>query len=157
MIDRPSSERERFPRRAILARLGWAGAWLSGALVLAGCSISMSLPSLIDTEPTGSIKPKSSPVSSAYDARDWRIAEPVLAASLRAPGRSAPVVWSNAETGDHGEFQAADETVTRDGLACRAFVARVADANATRSLKAVGCPGESGDVAIYDASPWTGL
>jgi hypothetical protein len=157
MINRPSSERERFPARARLARLGRAGAWLSGALVLAGCSISMSLPSFIDKEPTGSIKPKPSPVSSAYDARDWRIAEPVLAASLRAPGRGGAVVWSNAETGDHGEFQAVDATFTRDGLSCRTFVARLAEANETRTLKAVGCPGESGEVAIYDASPWTGL
>lgn len=124
--------------------------------------MSMPLPSLIDNEPTGSIKPaKSAPpsnsLSSAYDAGDWRIAEPVLAASLRPTAPAEPVVWSNAETGDRGEFLALADSFARDGQSCRAFVAQLVEGKETKRLQAVGCPGESGDVAIYDASPWTGL
>lgn len=117
----------------------------------------MPLPSLIDGDPTGSIKPRAPALSSAYDSRDWSIAEPILAASLRAPGPAGPAVWSNAETGDHGEFLAVAGAFAREGRSCRAFVARLVDAHDAKTLQAVGCPGESGEVAIYDVSPWTGL
>lgn len=117
----------------------------------------MSLPSLVDDDPVGSIKPKASPLSIAYDPRDWRIAEPVLAASLRAPGSAEPALWSNAETGDHGAFLAVAVPFAREGRSCRAFVARLVDAKQAKTLQAVGCPAESGEVAIFDASPWTGL
>ncbi len=117
----------------------------------------MPLPSLVDNEPTGSIKPAKSTLSSAYDSRDWGIAEPVLAASLRWPGPATPALWSNAATGDHGEFLAVAGTFARDGQSCRAFVARLVDGHAAKTLQAVGCPRESGEVAVYDVSPWTGL
>ena len=117
----------------------------------------MALPSLVDTEPTGSIKPKVSAVPSDFDPRDWRIAEPVLASSLRAPAPAKPAVWSNADTGAHGEFLAVADTFARGEESCRAFVARVADGKTTKTLQAVGCPKESGEVAIFDASPWGGL
>ena len=117
----------------------------------------MPLPSLIDNEPTGSIKPNLPSLSSAYDSRDWRIAQPVLAASLRAPGPAEPALWSNAETGDHGEFVTVAGTFAREGQSCRAFVARLVDGKEAKTLQAVGCPSESGEVAVYDVSPWTGL
>jgi hypothetical protein len=117
----------------------------------------MALPSLVDTDPVGSIKPKPSPSSSDFDPRDWRIAEPVLASSLRAPDPAQPAHWSNAETGNHGEFLAVAGTFTRGEQSCRAFVARLADGKTTRTLQAVGCPADSGEVAIFDSSPWTGL
>ncbi len=117
----------------------------------------MPLPSFIDGEPTGSIKPEAPPLSSAYDSRDWRIAEPVLAASLRAPGPAEPAHWSNVETGGHGEFLAVAGNFAREGRSCRAFVAQLVDGNDAKTLQAVGCPGDSGEVAVYDVSPWTGL
>jgi hypothetical protein len=128
-----------------------------GALTLAGCSISMPLPSFIDKEPTGSIAPNAPALSSAFDSRDWRIAEPVLAANLRAPSQGEPAVWSNPETGDHGEFVAVAGSFACEGQSCRAFVARLVEGEDAKTLQAVGCPGASGEVAVYDASPWTGL
>lgn len=117
----------------------------------------MPLGSLIDADPTGSIKPKAPSLSSAYDSRDWRVAEPVLAASLRAPGQAGPALWSNADTGNHGEFLAVAGAFAREGRSCRAFVARLVDAHDAKTLQAVGCAGESGEVAVYDVSPWKGL
>ena len=117
----------------------------------------MPMPSLIDTQTTGSIAPKDPSLSGAYDARDWRIAEPVLAASLRAPEPAEPARWSNAETGGQGEFLAVAGSFAREGRSCRAFVARLVDGEDAKTLQAVGCPGASGEVAVYDLSPWTGL
>jgi hypothetical protein len=157
MIVLPNCKRESFRRRGGSPGAGRALAVALVALALAGCSISMPLPSLIDAEPTGSIKPEAPPLSSAFDSRDWRIAEPVLAASLRAPAPAEPARWSNAETGDRGEFLPVAGTFARQGRSCRAFVARLVDGKAAKTLQAVGCPSESGEVAIYDVSPWTGL
>ncbi len=117
----------------------------------------MALPSLVDDEPVGSIKPKPSSLERAYDSRDWRIAEPVLASSLRAPGDAEPAVWSDAETGARGEFVALDEPFVQEGRLCRRFVARLTDAKAAKKLEAVGCPDDSGDVAIVHSTAWTAL
>jgi hypothetical protein len=117
----------------------------------------MPLPSLIAADPAGPVKPEARSLSSAYDSRDWRVAEPVLSASLRAPGQVEPALWSNAETGDHGEFLAVAGAFAREGQSCRAFVARLVDGKDAKTLQAVGCARESGEVAVYDVSPWTGL
>ena len=162
MLILPNGKRERNRRRGGSIAVRRMIAVALGALALAGCSISMPLPSFMDSDVTGSIKPTAPTLPSAYDSRDWRIAEPVLAASLRAPGQGAPgqgapAVWSNPETGDHGEFVAVAGTFARDGQSCRAFVARLVEGQDAKTLQAVGCPRDSGEVAIYDASPWTGL
>ena len=117
----------------------------------------MPLPSFIDNEPTGSIKPRTSTLSSLYDSRDWRIAEPTLATSLRATGQAEPALWSNPETGDRGEFVAVASSFARDGRSCRAFIAKLVDGGEAKTLQGVGCPAESGEVAVYDVSPWIGL
>ena len=117
----------------------------------------MPLPSFLDREATGSIKPEAPSLSSAYDSSDWRVAGPVLAASLRAPGEAAPARWSNPTTGDHGEFLTVAGSFAREGQSCRAFVARLVEGQDAKTLQAVGCPRDNGEVAVYDASPWTGL
>jgi hypothetical protein len=155
MIDRRSRKRENYRPAARLFRACRVGGWIAGALLLGGCS--MALPSLIDDEPVGSIKPAASTLSKDYDPRDWRIAEPVLASSLRAPDPAEPAVWSDAETGARGEFLAVAAPFSRGGQSCRKFVARLIDGKAARRLQAVGCPSESGEVAIFDASRWTQL
>jgi len=147
MIDLPSCKRERFPLRAVVS--------IACAILLSGCSTA--LPSLIDTEPTGSITPRASPLSAAYGPSDWRIAEPVLAASLRAPDSAELATWSNADTGKSGDFKPLAETFARDGRTCRSFVARLVEAKVARRLQAVGCPDDDGEVAIFEATPWTGL
>ena len=129
-----------------------------GALALGGMfDLHAAAGSFVDADPTGSIKPKAPSLPSAFDSRDWRVAEPVLAASLRAPGPPSPPLWSNAETGNHGEFLTVAGAFAREGRSCRAFVARLVDGKDAKTLQAVGCPSESGEVAVYDVSPWTGL
>ena len=157
MIVLPNSKGERFRPCADSAAPGRFVALALGAFALAGCSISMPLGSFIDANPTGSIKPKAPSLPSAFDSRDWRVAEPVLAASLRAPGQTEPALWANAETGNHGEFLTVAGPSRETGRSCRAFVARLVDGKDAKTLQAVGCPSESGEVAVYDVSTWTGL
>jgi len=157
MIIPSKGQRDGFRRRAGAMKPGRVVALAFSALALAACSISMPLPSFIDNESTGSIAPKAPAPSSAFDSRDWRIAQPVLAASLRAPDHGEPAAWSNPETGDHGEFVAVADSFTREGQSCRAFVARLVHGDDAKTLQAVGCPSAGGEVAVYDASPWTGL
>jgi hypothetical protein len=159
MIDLLLGEREAFqrPRRFVSRSTAFAGA--AAALTLAGCAIP--LPGFIDDRPTGAIKPNAAPaaLSSAYDSRDWRLAEPVLSATLRAKDGGQPGAWSNPETGAHGEFLAVAGSFERDGRPCRAFVAQVGgkDGAPNRTLQGVGCPREGEEAAIYDVSPWSGL
>lgn len=157
MIVALARKREIFRRRSGRPGAGQIVALALAALSLAGCSISMPLPSLVDNEPTGSIKPGATALSGLYDWRDWRIAQPALAASLRAQGPAEPAVWSNAETGGHGEFVPVAGAFARQGQSCRAFVARLVVGTDAKTLQAVGCLSDSGEVAVYDVAPWTGL
>ena len=157
MIDQLPGERDAIwrPRRFVAPAFACAAA----ALALAGCAFP--LPGFIDDQPTGAIKPKAAPaaLSSAYDSRDWRLAEPVLSATLRTKDSDQPGAWSNPETGAHGEFVAVAGSFDRDGRSCRAFVARVVgrEGAPNKTLQGVGCPREGEEAAIYDVSPWSGL
>jgi hypothetical protein len=159
MIDLPLGERDAIWRAPRFVARSTAFVFVAAALALAGCSIP--LPGFIDDEPTGSIKPKAAPaaLSSAYDSRDWRLAEPALSATLRAKDGGPPGAWSNPDTGAHGEFLAVAGAFDRDGRPCRAFVARVVgkDGAPEKTLQGVGCAREGEEAAIYDVSPWTGL
>jgi hypothetical protein len=159
MIDLLLGERDAFWRPRRCTARSTAFAFVAAALALAGCSIP--LPGFVDDEPTGSIKPKPAPaaLSSAYDPHDWRVAEPVLSAILRAKDGDPSGAWSNPETGTHGEFVAVAGSFERDGRPCRAFVARVVgkDGAPDKTLQGVGCPREGEEAAIYDVSPWSGL
>jgi hypothetical protein len=151
------SQRERICPRRLTAAL----ALVASAFALAGCSIAIPLPSMIDDDPTGAIKPKatSAALSTAYDPGDWRLAEPALSASLRAKDGGERGRWSNPQTGGHGEFVAVAGSFPRDGRPCRAFVARIAgkDGSGDQVLQGVGCPREGEEAAVYEVSPWSGL
>jgi len=159
MIDLLLGEREASWRPRRFVARSTAFAFAAAALALAGCAIP--LPGFIDDQPTSAVKPKAAPaaLSSAYDSRDWRLAEPILSATLRAKDGGQPSAWSNPETGAHGEFLAVAGSFERDGRPCRAFVARVVgkDGAPMKSLQGVGCPREGEEAAIYDVSPWSGL
>ena len=161
MIDLLHSECEAPWRRRRFAARTAAFAFAAAALALAPAGCAIPLPGFIDDQPTGAVKPKAAPaaLSSVYDSRDWRLAEPILSATLRAKDGDQPGAWSNPETGAHGEFLAVAGSFERDGRPCRAFVARVVgkDGAPVKSLQGVGCPREGEEAAIYDVSPWTGL
>jgi surface antigen len=155
MIVGLNSQRERICRNTR------AAAVLALAGVLAGCSIAIPLPGLVDDEPIGAIKPKAAAaaLSGAYDPADWRLAEPALSTALRAKVGGERDQWSNPDTGGHGEFVAVAGSFVRDGLPCRAFVARIAGkaGTAEKTLQGVGCPREGEEAAVYDVSAWSGL
>ena len=161
MIDLLLGERDACRRPPRHAARSMAFAFAAAALALAGCAVSIPLPGFVDDEPTSAIKPKAAPaaLSSAYDSRDWRLAEPVLSATLRAKDGAEPGVWSDPDTGAHGQFIAVAGSFERDGRSCRVFVARVVGKGGApdKAFQGVGCPREGEEAAIYDVSPWTGL
>ena len=124
---------------------------------LGGCSISIPLGPFASDDTTGSIKPETSPLSPDLDIKDWRIAEPVLNKALLSHEASAPVEWTNPDSGRSGAFQTVASAFLRDGKPCRAFVARVTLADSVKMLQAVGCAREAGEVALDKVEPWKSL
>jgi 17 kDa outer membrane surface antigen len=110
-----------------------------------------------DDDATGSIKTNVSPFSPDLDLKDWRIAEPILAQALRSGQPETAALWSNPDSGHSGAFQPVAGSFARAGKSCRAFVARVAFADESKMLQAIGCSDESGRVAIDKVEPWKGL
>jgi 17 kDa outer membrane surface antigen len=124
---------------------------------LSGCSISIPLGPFASDDTTGSIKPETSPLSPDLDIKDWRIAEPVLSKALLSHEDSAPLEWSNPDSGRSGAFQTVASAFLRDGKPCRAFVARLTLADSVKMLQAIGCPREAGEVAVDKVEPWKSL
>ena len=112
---------------------------------------------LIDDEPTGSIKPKAAALSATYDLRDWRVAEPVLAASLRAPRQGSRAGrWSNPRPAITANSSPSPAPSRARAKSCRAFVAQLVEGRTPRRCRR-RLSDANGEVAVYDASPWTGL
>jgi 17 kDa outer membrane surface antigen len=136
--------------RKLLPMLGLA------AIGLSGCSFSMSLPSFLHDDETGSIKPQRSPLSDQLDDKDWKIARPALAKVVSAAEDQPPVAWSNPDTGRGGLFQSVGIEFTREGRQCRAFVAGVSGDESKSMLQGVGCLTAQGDVVLANVGPWKG-
>jgi hypothetical protein len=140
-----------------IARRGLSGLALGLlALSLAGCSMTIPFTSFSNDDATSSIK-AASPLSPDLDMTDWRIAEPVLARALLDGEPEAPARWSNPDSGRSGAFQPVAVAFSREGKSCRAFVARIAAAGGPKMLQAIGCPDDSGEVALDKVQPWKGL
>jgi surface antigen len=142
------------------ARIGRSGAltclFALAAAALGGCSFSMSLPSFMQDDETGLIKPKRSPLSAELDSADWRVARPALAKALAGADSQPPVAWSNPDSGHGGLFQSVGLAFAREGRNCRAFVAGVNAGEAKSMLQGVGCEGDNGEVALESVGPWRG-
>jgi surface antigen len=128
---------------------------LLAVLALGGCSITETLPGLVDSEPTGSIHAAGG--DARFDSDDWRLAKPALLRALNAPAAAPASEWSNPATGHSGRFTAVAGWYPDGDGYCRAFVARVAAAGETRSLQAAGCSLGDGSVAVNDLKGWQGL
>jgi outer membrane surface antigen len=126
------------------------------ALSLAGCSITFPMQSLLAEDSTGSIQPKSSPLSGDLDAADWRIAEPKLVQALKSDGSDA-THWSNPDSGRSGAFQPIASLFNRDGRSCRAFIARVDGVDRSTTVQAVGCLIASDEVLVDQVQPWKAI
>ena len=146
---------ERFGRRAFLRVV--VPLLAVAAIGLSGCSISMSLPSFMGDDETGTIKPMHSPLSDQLDLADWRIAQPALAKTLTGVDSQPPIAWSNPDTAHAGLFQSVGLGFTRDGRKCRAFVAGVSGSEVKTMLQGVGCLDDKGEVALAGVEPWKGL
>ena len=155
MIDFKGENGERF------ARLGlwWTIVQLLGfaSVAMSGCSISMSLPSFLGDDETGSIKSQRSPLSSDLDAADWRQARPALVKAMAAVDSQPPVAWSNPDSGHGGLFQSVGLEFARNGRKCRAFVAGVTAGETKSMLQGVGCLSDDGDIALDGVAAWKGL
>jgi len=117
----------------------------------------MSLPSFLQDDETGSIKPRRSPLSTELDPADWRVARPALAKALAGADSQPPVSWSSPQSGHGGLFQSVGLAFVREGRTCRAFVAGVTAGESKTILQGVGCQAEDGDIALDGVGPWKGL
>jgi len=126
-------------------------------LGLSGCSFSMSLPSFLHDDETGSIKPPRSRLSDQIDDADWQMARPALAKALAATDAEPPVAWSNPASGRGGLFQSVGVGFERDGAQCRAFVAGISGSESKSMVQGVGCRVGQGDIALDSVRPWEGL
>ncbi|HLW90392.1 MAG TPA: RT0821/Lpp0805 family surface protein [Roseiarcus sp.] len=142
--------------KAVLLKRVYALAAGIIAVSLAGCSMSFPMQSLLAQDTTGSIRPKSSPISADLDAADWRIAEPKLVQALNADNTGA-THWSNPDSGRSGAFQPVASQFNRDGHACRAFVARVDGVDHSTTVQAIGCLVASDEVLVDQVQPWKAI
>jgi hypothetical protein len=152
-----SDERSAFSERRLVdwPRLG-AAAIL--AACLAGCSMSIPLPSFMSGDATGSIKSRPAPFADDLDDADWRIAEPTLAEALKSGVHDDPKQWSNPASGHGGAFQPVAGAFKREGQTCRAFLARInTAADQSKTMQAVGCVMAGGAVFVDQAQPWKAL
>ncbi|HXW18929.1 MAG TPA: RT0821/Lpp0805 family surface protein [Roseiarcus sp.] len=124
--------------------------------MLAGCSMTFPLKSLMPDDATGSIQENPSPISPDLSAADWRIAKPKLVQALKSSGGDE-TAWTNPDSGRGGAFQPVAGPFDRDGRACRAFVARVDLSDRKTTVQGVGCLLASDDLSIDQVQPWKAL
>jgi surface antigen len=152
----PSDERGDLAGRHCRRPLRLSAACLIAA-ALAGCAVSVPLPSFMNSDTTGAIKPRASPLSADLDDADWRIAEPVLATALKTEQGGQPAAWANPTSGHGGAFQPVAGAFKRDGQTCRAFVARINAADQSKIVQAIGCLAAGDAVFVDQAQPWKAL
>jgi surface antigen len=130
-----------YRRWRTLREAGGAGLTLGAALLLAGCSISFPIGSLIEDDRTASIAPKkqASPLSPELGPEDWRRARAALATALDPQGNGAPVPWDNPETMMRGSFGAAGPAFVRNDQICRPFTATLVAQASRSALKGEAC------------------
>jgi surface antigen len=127
------------------------------AVLLAGCSINVPLPSLMSGDQTGSIRARSTPFSGDLDEADWRIAEPSLAEALKSSTGDDPKQWTNPASGHKGAFQPVAGAFKRGDQTCRAFLARISAPGSTKTLQGVGCVMAGDAVSVEETRPWKAL
>jgi surface antigen len=126
------------------------------ALVLAGCSMSFPLPSLVaHDEVTGAIgEAAGSPLSRDLGAEDWRRAKAALATALDPQGSGAQVAWDNPDTRIKGSFTPVGSPFVKSDEICRAFLATIVGQVATASLQGSACRPSGGEWSVKDVKPW---
>ena len=127
------------------------------AVSLAGCSISMPIPGLIDNEPLGSIQPRAHASANPVDPADWALARPALGAALKASDDAGPSLWSNPKSHASGAFLAVGPAFARDGAECRAVIARIGSGDAATRWRGLGCRREDDSLAFEDAERYSEL
>lgn len=152
-----SNERCSSPKPSLVGRLRLAMVAIFAAC-LAGCAMSIPLPSFMSGDATGSIKSRPAPFADDLDDSDWLIAEPTLADALKSGVHDDPKHWSNPASGHAGAFQPVAGAFKREGQTCRAFLARInTAADQSKTMQAVGCLMAGGAVFVDQAQPWKAL
>ena len=111
------------------------------ALALCACSVSVSLPSLLDEDATGAIRPAAAPLAllgPALARTDASLAHVALAQAMES-GEAKAVAWSNPRTGASGRFQPGTADANAPGGDCRRFLADIDTAAGSHALQGLAC------------------
>jgi hypothetical protein len=129
-------------------------------VVLAGCSVSMPMGSLIGshdddaTASTASAKPPEQPPIAGLQSADWQHAKEALNSALGPDGNGTAVDWDNPDSGTRGSFAAIGNAYATDTGTCRGFRAAIDHKDTDDALQGTACSDSSGDWVITDVKPW---
>lgn len=109
--------------------------------------MSFPMAGFVESDATGSTKPKSASLWPDLEREDWRRANAALAVALDPQGNGASVAWENPQSGAKGSFVAQAPPFTERDRVCRAF-------KATLSAKPKGERGAAGSACRNDDGEW---
>ena len=98
----------------------------------------------IEPASTGSIAKPPKSFGRDLNDEDWRRASAAMSVALDPQGNGKPVKWDNPETGMRGSINPTGLPYVAQDDICRDFVASVATASTTRTLRGTGCKASGG-------------
>ena len=141
------------PRRASRSLHKAAGLCLM--LALGGCASALPMsPMLAEDDVTGSIPAPSAPLSSTFDAEDWRRARTALGNALDPQANGSPVAWDNPASGTKGLITPVGDAYAADDKICRACLADIKSSKLNQQLQGRGCRDKAGEWSVSDVKPW---
>lgn len=118
--------------------------------MLAGCSVSMPMASLLPAkhdDETGAIaKPQ---LANWLDNEDWQRAKPAFDEALAEKTASA-VTWANPDSGAKGKFMAVGQAFSGIAGRCRGFHATIVRSAADKALEGTACADKAGTWQITE-------
>ena len=146
---------------AIIGRIGGIGTALFASVLLAGCSVSMPIASVMghDDDVTGTIvktppKPPHALLSADMDPEDWRRAKAAMGVALDPQGAGTAVDWANPATGAKGTFTPVAKAYPTDVKVCRAFIAKIDLKKADSAVQGTACVDKAGEWEVTESHPW---
>jgi hypothetical protein len=131
------------------------------AFALGGCSFSYQLDSLFgkkddeNVASTGSLKPSATPKPTEQPGEtDLAFARAAASEVLAKGGKDTSMPWENPNTGARGTITPIATAYTRDGFACRDFLASYVKDGTEAWLQGEACRQHHGRWEVRALKPW---